>query len=103
MNSSSLMRVTNKHIYNELRDVEIGLKKVHRIRNLMTRLDKFNSLQEHFEEIKKLFNDDSYSNSKREIDLISGYISDIEYNFCEFSSTMLPELKRQVEEKLKEE
>ena len=90
---------SNHHILRELNDITSESRKMCRMRNVTMKLAKFYSLKEHFEAIKKRFNENNYCESER--DLFSNHIDKIEFVFTEFSTFALPELKRQAEAELK--
>ena len=91
----------NQHILRELNDITSESRKMCRMRNVTMKLAKFYSLKEHFEAIKKRFNENNYYESER--DLFSNHIDEIEFDFTEFSTFALPELKRQAEAELKKQ
>ena len=94
---------SNKLILCQLNKVKADFGKIYRMRNGIIKLAKFNTLNEHFDQIKKRFNEANYSKTER--DLFSTYITEAEIFFSDFTTEILPELKRRAkaEAKIKEE
>ena len=83
---------SNKLILCQLNKVKADFGKIYRMRNGIIKLAKFNTLNEHFDQIKKRFNEANYSKTER--DLFSTYITEIGNNFTDFTTDTVPELKR---------
>ena len=96
------LTVSNKRFIKKINEVKANIGKMYRMRNGIIKLDKFNTLNEYFEQIKKSFNEETYSETER--DLFSTYITEVETFFSDFTTKTLPELKRRAkaEAKIKE-
>ena len=93
-NLKLFIKITPPNVYidNEITIVLTEFPKMCRIKNDITKLAKFYELKQRFEQIKKRFNEDNYSEDERTY--FSSNIYVMEFNFQTFSITRINHTSR---------